>query len=364
MLEPTWAERARTTLAANRTASLATVDTDGRPVVGTVPMIADLSGTPVTVLSNLSTHTSRGRQDQRAAMSIGDRLLIQGDLRSVPGIQQFELTEPLLIHHPHLRAQVESLDWSWFRLVASRIRWLDDLGDERWLRPADVAGAQPDPLVDHGHEFLAQVAERLDENLLLIARTLGGRWLAESAEVMAIDRYGLTLMVDEPAGARASRVPFSERLNEASEAHAALGSLVRAARSVPRDGSAPGKLQAIEGNSSSRANVDGVDSSRHGDSNAMINGLQHAAAQTRALGPEEDGQSILLTEAELFESDGILPWGKGQQAEPLLSEDVETSGELVESGVGECVGLAHGNPAAAAVERVTTGGVQEESVDP
>lgn len=367
MLEPSWAERARTILAANHEASLATVDVDGRPVVGTEPMIADASGSPVTVLSNLSTHTSRGRQDQRAAMSIGDRLLIQGDLRPVPGLQQIELTEPLLQHHPHLRAQVESLDWSWFRLEATRVRWTDDRGTERWLRPEDLAGAEADPLVLHGPEFLDLVREKLDDQLMLIAKTLGGRWLASSAELVAIDRYGICVDVVEPSGARRSRVPFPDRLRGPEDVHAAIGSLVRSARSVPRDESersAASLLEPVERNRSGGTDVDRVDSPGHRYPNALINGLQHAAAQTRALGPQEDGDSFLLTEAELFEADGIRPWRESEEPVAGSSEDVEAIGQGLEPGVGEGVGLAHGDSAGSTVERVATRGITEEGIDP
>ena len=134
-VSPSHAEQARTILAANRQAMLATVDIDGRPVVAPVPMVADAAGTPVTVVSNLSTHSSRGRRDTRAAMNVGDRLLIQGDLRSVPGIQQIELTDAICENWPDLRTAIESLDWSWLRLEATRVRLTSEDGDERWIRP-------------------------------------------------------------------------------------------------------------------------------------------------------------------------------------------------------------------------------------
>jgi hypothetical protein len=326
-------------------------------------------------------------------MNIGDRLLIQGDLRPVPGIQQIELTEEICASWPDLREAVESLDWSWLRLEATRIRLTSDEGDERWIRPQDVAGAEPDPLVLLGPDFTVEVAEKLADQVLLIAKTLGGRWLGSSARVVAVDRYGLTLSVTEPAGTRASRVPFPERLDSPDDVHAALGALVMAARAAARtdETAAPDEivewdensasdegpvsdehsvsagattlLDAVESDRSGGADVDGVDGTGHGYSNALINGLQHAAAQTRALGPEQDGESILLTEAELFEGDGIRPWREGEQMEPVVAEDAEPFGEGVEPSVGEGVGLAHRDTAGPTVERVTAGRIAEEGVD-
>jgi hypothetical protein len=304
-------------------------------------------------------------------MDVGGRLLIQGDLRPVPGIQQIEMTDAICEARPELRTAIESLDWSWLRLEPARIRITDEAGDERWLRPADVAGAEPDPLILLGSDFIEQVREKLADQILLVAKTLGGRWLGTSADVAAIDRYGITLTVIEPAGTRDSRVPFPERIEAATDVHAALGALVLAARAAARRDDAPGStsdlattlLDSVERDRSSGADVDGVDSAGHRYSNALINGLQHAAAQTRALGPQQDGESILLTEAELFEGESIRPWREGEQLETVSTEDVEPIGEGIEPGVGECVGLAHADPAGSTVEGVTTRGVTEESID-
>ena len=370
-MTPSHAEQARTILAASSEGTLATVDIDGRPVVSPVPMVADAAGVPVMVVSNLSTHSSRGRRDTRAGMDVGGRLLIQGDLRPVPGIQQIEMTDAICDTRPELRSAIESLDWSWLRLEPTRIRLTDEDGDERWLRPADVAGAEPDPLVLLGADFIDEAREKLADQILLVAKTLGGRWLGTSADVAAVDRYGITLTVTEPAGTRDSRVPFPERIEEATDVHAALGALVLAARAAARRDDAPGStsdlattlLDSVKRDRSSGTDIDGVDGAGHGYSNALINGLQHAAAQTRALGPQQDGESILLTEAELFEGQSIRPWREGEQLEPVSTEDVEPIGEGIEPGVGEGIGLTHADPAGSPIEGVTAGGVAEEGVD-
>jgi len=264
---PSHAEQARTILAASSEGTLATVDIDGRPVVSPVPMVADAAGVPVMVVSNLSTHSSRGRRDTRAGMDVGGRLLIQGDLRPVPGIQQIEMTDAICDTRPELRSAIESLDWSWLRLEPTRIRLTDEDGDERWLRPADVAGAEPDPLVLLGADFIDEAREKLADQILLVAKTLGGRWLGTSADVAAVDRYGITLTVTEPAGTRDSRVPFPERIEEATDVHAALGALVLAARAAARRDDAPGStsdlattlLDSVKRDRSSGTDIDGVD---------------------------------------------------------------------------------------------------------
>lgn len=287
VLAPTLAEEARSAVSIASTASLATVDSDGRPVVAPVPIVDDGSGQPVTVLSNLTTHTVRARRDRRAAMSVAGKLLFQGELIDVPGLQQLELQPRFVALHPTLTEQVESLDFSWFRLTVQRVRWTDDNKDEHWLRPEDVFGAEPDPLAHLDAADIVNVAERLDDELLLIFQSLGGRWLARSSELVHIDRYGIVAVVDEPGRRSRARVPFPERLDSPSELHAALGALLRAARSSPQAGpsqvpfiqtSRPTRasdgpelvfsalLNGVEGDRSGGADIEAVDGAAHGNS--------------------------------------------------------------------------------------------------
>ena len=286
VLAPTLAEEARSAVSVASTASLATVDTDGRPVVAPVPIVDDGSGQPVTVLSNLTTHTVRARRDRRAAMSVAGRLLLQGELVDVPGLQQLELQPRFVALHPTLTEQVESLDFSWFRMAVDRVRWTDNDNDEHWLRPEDIFGAEPDPLAHFNEADIADVADRLDDELLLIFRSLGGRWLARSSELVHIDRYGIVAVVDEPGRRSSARVPFPERLDSPSELHASLGALLRAARSSPQAGPSqvpfvqtsrptPGGdgaelvfstlLDGVEGDRSGGPDVQTVDDTAHGD---------------------------------------------------------------------------------------------------
>ncbi len=87
----------------------------------------------------------------------------------------------------------------------------------------DLLGAEPDPLAGLDDDDIDDIADRLDDDLLLIVRSLGGRWLARSAVLLGVDRYGLVAMVDEPGRRSRCRVPFPQRLDESSEMHAALG---------------------------------------------------------------------------------------------------------------------------------------------
>ena len=363
-IEPTLPERARTLLAASPHAALACVDIDGRPVVGITPIVDDGTGAPVTVISNLSTHVIRARQDSRASMTIGDRLLIQGDLVAIPGLQQLELQERFLQDHAHLQTQVESLDYSWLRLVPLRVCWTDETGSEHWLRPQDLAGAEPDPLAKLADDLVISIADRLGEDLLLMAKTLGGRWLASKAELVQIDRYGLLAMVKDPSGRRLARLPFPDRLDEPNDVHLAVGGLLRAARSAPSDSnSSPSLLHAVESNSGGGTNIDGVNGSGHGNTNSLFDSLESANGQSWSLSSEEDGDPLVWIEDEVPQVNGGVPGGEGEGLEPLLFDDVEPGWERVEASVGEGEGLAHADSGASPVEGITAAGVQQEGID-
>ncbi len=362
--EPTVPERARTVLAASPTAALATLDVDGRPVVGVVPIVDDGTGAPITVLSNLSRHTIRARQDGRAGMTIGDRLLIQGDLVAVPGLQQLELQERFLENHPQLRNQVESLDYSWLRLVPLRVCFTGDWGEDHWLPIEDLAGAKPDPLAKLAEGLVESVADRLGQDLVLMARTLGGRWLATTAKLMQIDRYGLLVEATDPSGTRMTRLPFSSQLEAPSEVHLAVGGLLRSARAAPSASSgSPSLLHPIKGDSGRRADIDRIDSSRHGDSNSLFDSLERANGQSWALGSEKDGDPLVWIENQVGEIDGINSWSESQGPETELFDDVDPGWERFEPGVWEDEGFTHADAGAATVKRIATAWVEEEGVD-
>ena len=265
VLKPTLAEDARTVLSTALFGTMAVLDSTGRPIVSHVPIVDDGAGHPVTVVSNLAAITARARRDQRAGINIAGRLMIQGDLETVPGLQQIELQNHFIARHPTLVRQVESLDYSWLRLSATNVCWLDDAGYENWLRPADISGAEPDPLGHYGHEEVQQVAERIGDDLIVMVRGLSGIHRARRAELVDIDRYGLIVLIDEPGTRRHTRVPFPERLGGASEVHAAIAALSQAARNSPSAEEAKldvavrrssTLLESIEGNSGSGTDGD------------------------------------------------------------------------------------------------------------
>ncbi len=255
MLAPTIAEQARTALASTPTATLAGLDIDGRPLLCPVRIVDDGSGAPVTVLANLSPLVSRSRQDTRAGMAIGAQLMLQGDLTAVPGLQQLSMQPALVARHPELAGPMESIDYSWIRLVPSRVQWTDETGTVHFLAPSDLANAEPDPLAPAQADLVAGVAERLGDDLLLMAQGLVGRWRATAARLTSVDRYGLVVELEEPIGSCTIRVPFPQRLAAVGEIHAAVAALRNAANETPT-------ARSRGGTGGARPAVPAVDSGR------------------------------------------------------------------------------------------------------
>ena len=341
MTTPSRPELARTLLASDRHGALATVDTDGRPLISRVRFIDDGDGAPVFVLDNLSAQVLRARQDPRASFSLDDGLLLQGDLALVPGLEQLSLTPELATSHPELTDAAESLDYSWYRLIPIRARIMTS-SDETWLSAGDLAGAEPDALTLAGNELVETITEAIGDDTLLLVKALGGRWLASEASLTGIDRYGLRFSVLEPAGRSHGRVAFPERLKSADEVHSAVGGLVRAARLSP---SASSSLHRIEGDRSGTPDIDGVDGSGHGDLGPRRGPIERALSEAWSFGSEEDSDGLFWLEPQITNVDGVVTGSEGEDGESLGFDDVETIGEGVEPGVGESECLSHGHPA-------------------
>lgn len=457
-MAPTMAEAARTLLATTRFATLAGVDHDGRPLLAHVPILDDGSGAPVTVLSNLAAITLRSRQDGRGGMSVGPRLVLQGDLFPVPGLQQLAMQPALIAAHPDLAGPMESLDYSWLRLIPSRVQWIAEDASSHWLIPADLANAEPDPLsgldehgADRRNQVVAEVSERLGDDLLLMVQGLVGRWRATWVRLTSVDRYGLVVELAEPNGNSVTRIPFPKRLDSPDDLHAAIAGLRASALETPTaqakgvgpkrerrqpaggpsaaellaalesdaepgspvdpagiigpepadedrstvvdadlaepdlllghadtsphetspdgaesgpsesgpsdsglsepneyddiawalwpgtdvevvsgsDVAAAGLSEGVEGNGSSGTDVDGVDRPRHRDSYSLMDSLERAGREARALAAQQESDPLIGLDHELGDVNGIITRSEREESDPGISQDVEAGGEGV-----------------------------------
>jgi hypothetical protein len=62
----------------------------------------------------------------------------------------------------------------------------------------------------------------IGDDLLILARSIGGRIPATAVVVRGVDRYGLDVDITEPAGTSAGRIPFGDRIDRPGEVLARL----------------------------------------------------------------------------------------------------------------------------------------------
>ncbi|MEM7094656.1 MAG: DUF2470 domain-containing protein [Actinomycetota bacterium] len=237
---PNDAELSRTLIAMNRMASLSTLTEQGYPYGSVVSYAADDQGQPVVLISEMAEHTVNARGDTRASMLIVDttgdgdplgnaRLTLVGRLNVLdnPG----ELRDRYLEAHPYASYYADFTDFNFWRLDVEQCRYVGGFGHMSWVSDDGFFDATVDPLA----EVAAGVVEHMNDDHrdanLLYAQVLAELDDATDSTMTGIDRYGVTLRVDTPAGPRMARVPFPAPLTEADQARPAVIELLQAARS-------------------------------------------------------------------------------------------------------------------------------------
>lgn len=231
---------ARQLLRTARSAALGTLDPQtGAPFVTLTSVATDYDGTPVILVSRLSTHTQNLLQDQRASLMIaqggkGDplahpRLTLQVQAEIAGPLDLPRLRDRYLRRHPKAKLYADFPDFAFFRLVPSLVhlnggfaRAFD--GDARLvLNPVEDAAAfhvLEASALDHLNE------EHRDAVMLYATRLSGapdGAWRASG-----LDPLGLDLQ----AGDLAARVTFDQPVISSDEVREALKSLAKKARQI------------------------------------------------------------------------------------------------------------------------------------
>lgn len=87
----------------------------------------------------------------------------------------------------------------------------------------------------HGrHDPVQRVNDKHAEELLAMARSLGGHPEATSARAERVDRFGIDLMVSTPGGPVETRIDFAEPVSDPKWMRAAFRDLTRRAQAADR----------------------------------------------------------------------------------------------------------------------------------
>lgn len=240
---PAHAELVRTLLDTGGFASLTTLTEAGYPYGSLVAYSTLDDGSLLTCISELAEHTRNARRDPRAGVFVAaarnpddahdpldePRASIIGELRPYEPTET-ERARHLSVH-PQAAGYAEFDDFGWWRLALVAARFVGGFGAMSWVEAADIAGAEPDPVLPAARQAIEHMNDDHAAANLDIARHLAGLGTARSATVHAIDRHGITLYVDTPEGFRIARLAYPHgALDSPDDIRPAVVEMTRLAR--------------------------------------------------------------------------------------------------------------------------------------
>ena len=222
-----------------RHASLATLEADsGHPQANRVTMAHEMDGTPIILVSDLSSHTPALREDPRCSLLIGE--LGKGDPLAHARMTVFCKAELLergsneytrartrfLNRHPKAVLYIDFGDFHFFRLKIERISLNGGFGKAYALTPSDVTISGHKALNEF-YEMEQSVIEHMNEDHLSsiahYAITFGTKkrkdWL-----LCGVDPDGMDLI----SGDTILRIPFPQQLKNANKIRGMLVALAKA----------------------------------------------------------------------------------------------------------------------------------------
>jgi heme oxygenase (biliverdin-IX-beta and delta-forming) len=234
---------AKTLLRATRAGTLATLDRNtGHPFASLVNVATDVDGSPLILVSRLSTHTANLEADGRASILLAEagkgdplahpRLTVLGAMAQVDrdSADDERVRRRFLARHPKSELYAGFGDFSFWRLTVASAHLNGGFARAADLNADDVltklAGADDVVAAEEGavEHMNADHAEAVS---LYATRLLGARdgaWRATG-----IDPDGIDLMLSDTA----LRLPFPERVTTAEQLRKVLVDLAKKASAAP-----------------------------------------------------------------------------------------------------------------------------------
>src|ERR1700759_217344 len=159
VLEPTYAERARTLLHLGRVGSLSTLSRKqtGFPFGSLMPYALDEQGRPVFLISTMAMHTQNLATDGRASLLVtqpdasGDplgaaRVTLVGSVLPIPDREIAQTRDLYLARHENSKYWVDFEDFAFYRMNLCDVYYVGGFGVMGWVAASEYGQAQPDPL--------------------------------------------------------------------------------------------------------------------------------------------------------------------------------------------------------------------------
>jgi putative heme iron utilization protein len=242
VVEPTFAERARTLVYLGRVGSLSTLSRKqpGFPFGSVMPYGLDDHANPVFLISTMAMHTQNVQADPRSSLlvtqpdTIGDplgasRVTLIGSTVPIPVSEVAEARKLYLARHANSKYWVDFDDFFFYRMDVVDVYYVGGFGVMGWVSASEYYSGQPDPLADTATDIIQHMNTDHGDALILLARAFAG---IESQEVAmtSVDRLGFHVRLKTQDGTRGARIAFLREVSDPAEAREVLVEMVGQAR--------------------------------------------------------------------------------------------------------------------------------------
>ena len=240
---PSHAERARTLLSLNHTATLCTLSVEPADYpYGSLVTFSMTGDCPTFFISDLAEHTRNLRRSPRASLMVAEsggtdplansRVTLMGQVREVsaPGAQA-ESKASYLASHPSAANYIGFSDFSFWQLEVESLRYIGGYGRMSWADGEDWRRSEADPLAPFAGGIIKHMNEDHGDAMIEYCRAFSRATDSRKATMTHIDRYGFEMSAETGAGPRPIRLAFSEPISTADDARIQMVTLVRQARS-------------------------------------------------------------------------------------------------------------------------------------
>lgn len=236
------AEESRTIVANATHGTLGSLSDDGTPWASLVTYGIMDDGSPVFCLSTLAEHARNLESRRQASLMVADPFhtgeILAGGRVTLAGTvkRSDEHPDEESARAAHLEAVPSAAmyadfnDFSFWVLEVERARWVGGYGRMDSATAEDYRTAEADPVQPQVPDAVAHLNADHPDALLLMARAFTRFEDATEAHCSQADRYGLDLNVTTPAGDKATRVSFTDRIEKPGGLRAATVDLARRSR--------------------------------------------------------------------------------------------------------------------------------------
>lgn len=205
------------------------IDVQGYPFGSMAPYVLDYDGTPTILISNIAQHTRNIKQDNKVSLTVFDPLTDDPQASSrLTWIGDAEVVDPsdigtrsrYLRYFPSAESYFETHDFSFYRIVLRRARFIGGFGQIFWIEPDPMQIRNPFRETENG---IVEHMNQDHQQALFHYCKLFGREGTKAVTMIGIDSEGFDLLAD----GRKLRIDFDSTINTSEEARAKLVKLAR-----------------------------------------------------------------------------------------------------------------------------------------